>query len=159
MFFKKESTKENYIYAPADGVCITLSQVPDPVFSEKMLGDGIAILPNSGKIASPVSGTLSEVTSTKHAYGITTDDGLEILVHIGIDTVNLAGEGFETTLKKGDKVKMGDTLATVDLELLKEKGYDLHTPVIITNMGSIKNMKLAEGNIKSREVLITYKMY
>lgn len=158
MFFKKSEKENTYtVYAPTDGICIPLEEVPDPVFAEKMLGEGVAILPANGHIVSPVSGVVSELTDSKHAYGLTTDDGLELLLHIGIDTVNLAGEGFQTPLRKGDRVKAGDLLAEVDLELLKEKGYDLHTPLIVTNMSHIKTLTPIEGDVRQAEsAVLTY---
>lgn len=152
MFFKKkENLAEFEIYAPADGTAISLAEVPDPVFAELMLGDGIAVIPADGTIVSPVTGVVEQVTDTLHAYGLISDDGVEILVHIGIDTVKLSGEGFTPLKQKGDKVAVGDPLAKVDLDLLKSKGYDIHTPVIVTNMDKLKSLKPIEGTVRAGE--------
>ncbi len=140
-FFKKEKM----LTAVARGQVIDITKVPDQVFSQKILGDGFAIIPENGDVFSPVSGTISDVTETLHAYCITSDDGLEILVHIGIDTVELKGSGFTPLVKKGDHVNQGDALARADLELLKSKGYSTATVVVITNTESLKSYSVLEN--------------
>ncbi len=159
MFFKSNKVYTGYIYAPASGICIPISQVPDPVFSEKVLGEGAAIILTDGHILSPVDGIVSELSLSKHMCEIVANDGAKILIHIGIDTVNLAGEGFNPKVKKKDTIKVGTPLITADLELLNEKGYDLHTPVIITNINRIKSLKVNEGPVKQGEPIITYTFY
>ncbi|WMJ23988.1 PTS glucose transporter subunit IIA [Paludicola sp. MB14-C6] len=156
--FKKKENEASEIFATQNGTAIALTDVPDEVFSEKMLGDGIAIIPTSNEVVSPVNGTIIDVTETLHAYCIATDDGLEILIHIGVDTVELKGEGFESFVKANDKVKVGDKLATVDLDFIKSKGYQTHTPIIITNMQDIKEMKtnLVQTQ-QAKTVVMTYK--
>lgn len=114
---------------PADGELITLKDLDDGMFSEKIVGDGFAIRPTNGKVYSPVNGHVESVFPTKHALGLVDENGMEVLIHMGIDTVELEGEGFELSVKKGDKIKAGDALASMDLETIKSKGKD--TPVII----------------------------
>ena len=96
---------EKYILSPISGKTVSLDDVPDKVFSERLLGDGVAILPEDGRIFSPTDGVISSVAETKHAYGISSDDGTEILIHFGLETVELKGEGFEPLVKSGDRVK------------------------------------------------------
>ena len=123
--------KGSTVYAPLTGLAVALEEVPDPVFAGKVLGDGIGIIPSEGKIAAPVDGTLVTIADTQHAFGFQTEDGLNILVHVGLDTVELKGEGFTVYAKENDKVKKGDLIAEVNLEFLKEKGINPTTPVII----------------------------
>ena len=134
------------VLAPLTGQIITLDQVNDPVFAGKMLGDGIAIIPEDGKIYSPVNGTVTTVSSTLHAYGFSTAEGLDILVHVGLETVSLNGNGFKTYVKEGDAVKAGDLVAEVDLEFLKEKGITSTTPVLICGGAEEMTMTKASGN-------------
>lgn len=121
------------IVSPLGGKIVPLSEVPDPVFSDRILGDGCAILPKDGNIYSPVDGVVSSVAETRHAYGFLSEDGSEVLVHFGLETVSLGGEGFTSLKKEGDKVRQGELVAKVDLALLKEKGISLITPVLICN--------------------------
>ena len=150
MFFRKKD-KFKKILSPLNGKICKLEEVPDEVFSQKMLGDGVAVIPTDGTICSPVSGVVSQITDTLHAYCITSDDGLDILIHFGIDSVKLKGEGFEALVKEGDKVTPGTPICKADIEFIKEKGYNLHTPVLITNMDDIKNIKTLEGEVKAGE--------
>lgn len=133
LFGKKKTTE---LVSPINGRQIPLEQVNDQVFSQKMVGDGIAIIPEDSPeftVTAPVAGTISALFETLHAIGITTDEGLELLIHIGMDTVELGGLGFEALIKQGDKVTAGQTLLKVDHRLLTEKGIDLTTPIIISN--------------------------
>ena len=107
------------IIAPLSGEIVALEQVPDPVFSDKALGDGAAILPENGKIYSPVNGTLVTIAATKHAYGFQSEDGLEVLVHVGLETVGLDGEGFTVHMEEGSAVKIGDLVAEADLSFIQ----------------------------------------
>lgn len=143
--------------SPMNGKVIPINEVNDEVFSQKMLGDGVAIIPINGKVVSPVDGEVIQVFDTLHAYGIRSNDGVEILIHIGINTVELKGEGFKSFVSAGQKVKVGDKIAEVDLDLLKEKGYLLQTPVIITNLDVIKNIdvNIGEANL-ANTVIISY---
>ena len=150
-----ESKKSsNIILAPLTGKAVPLSEVPDPVFSDKVLGDGAAIIPADGKIVSPVNGEISTVAETGHAYGFTSEDGLEILVHVGLETVSLNGECFKVYGKPGDKVKAGDLVAEVDLEYLKEKKINPITPVLLCSDIEEKELQYAEGEVKAGESVV-----
>lgn len=139
------------ILAPLTGKAVPLSEVPDPVFSEKVLGDGVAIIPADGKIVSPVDGEISTVAETSHAYGFTSENGQEVLVHVGLETVSLNGECFKVYGKAGDKVKAGDLIAEVDLEYLKEKEINSITPVLICSDTEGKELQYTEGDVKAGE--------
>ena len=119
------------IKSPVKGEAVPLSQVDDPTFAEEIMGKGIAIIPTEDEIFSPINGTVSLVFNTKHAIGLKTEDGAEVLIHIGLDTVKLNGEHFTTFVKSGDKVKVGDKLVEFDREAIKNKGYDIITPIKI----------------------------
>ena len=141
LFGMKES-KDVSIHSPLNGHVIKLEDVPDPVFSQKMLGDGIAIEPTSGELYSPVDGKVVQVFPTKHAIGLITDNGLEVLVHIGLETVQMKGEGFETHVKEGDKVKVGQPLISFSIPLIKEKAKSIITPIVITNGDKVERIAL-----------------
>lgn len=143
-----------YIVAPVNGQVVPLEQVPDPVFAGKVLGDGCAIIPSDGKIYSPVNGEVSTLVDTKHAYGFMSEDGMEILVHYGIDTVSLKGEGFISHVKEGDKVKIGDLVAEVDFDLIKSKEMNPITPVLIYNIPADKEMNICEGQAEAGKTKI-----
>lgn len=146
------------VLAPLTGKAVSLSEVPDPVFAEKVIGDGIAIIPEDGKILSPVDGEVSSIAETGHAYGFTADNGLEVLVHVGLETVSLKGECFKVYAKAGDKVKTGDLIGEVDLNLLKEKGLNSISPVLICSDLEEKEILYTEGNVKAGEsVVLTVK--
>ena len=139
------------VFAPMNGQAVPLEQVPDEVFSQKVLGEGLAIIPADGKIYSPADGEISTIAETLHAYGITSDDGLELLVHVGLDTVALKGEGFQCHVSEGDRVKVGDLIAEVDLELLHSKGINSITPVLICDGAEDMPMTFKEGSVKAGE--------
>lgn len=151
-FLKKNQFK---VVACASGKCIPLSEVNDSVFSKKMMGDGFAIIPENEMIVSPVDGTIETVFPTKHAIGIKTKDGVEIILHIGLDTVNLNGEGFTSYVKAGDHVKAGQKVSCIDRQNLLDKGYDLSTMVIFTS-GYEQEISLPCYNqeVKAGDVLI-----
>lgn len=132
MFKFKKKNKEVF-HNIATGKVVAIENVPDGVFSQKMMGDGYAIELTEGTVYAPVSGEITMVFPTGHAYGITTAEGLEILIHIGIDTVELDGKGFNGVAKQGDKVSQGDVLTKVDLDFIKESGKSIVTPVIFTS--------------------------
>lgn len=158
MFEVFKKNKEIPVYAPMDGEVEAISDVPDEAFSEKMLGDGAAILPDSGNVFSPVDGVVADVTDTKHAFCITTDDGSDLLLHIGVNTVNLKGEGFEVFVSNGDRIHVGDKIAQVDLELLKKYGLPLDTPVLLTEPENFEIVKTNSGKMRGgKDVLFTYK--
>lgn len=121
------------IYSPIKGKACSLSEVNDPVFQDKILGDGLAIIPRSGRVVAPADGTVGMVFETGHAVSIVSDQGAEILIHIGLDTVNLKGEFFKAHVKAGDKVKTGDLLLEFDLEQIRAAGYDTISPIVICN--------------------------
>ena len=138
---------EKKVIAPLSGKVIALRDVPDEVFSAKVLGDGAAIIPEDGKIVSPVDGEISTVSETLHAYGFTSDDGLEILVHVGIDSVALKGAGFTAHVKEGDKVKAGELVAEVDLNVLKKNNIPTITPVLVCDGADGLVMTAAKGHV------------
>jgi len=157
LFSKKKNPNEGKVFAPAAGAVIPISEAPDKVFSEKVLGDGIAVVIEESTVRSPVDGIINNVADTLHAYGIETADGLELLVHVGINTVELNGQGFSCKVRDGQKVKKGDVLCEVDLDLLQEKGYPLHTPVLITNADDLKQITVKTGSaIGGVTVVIEY---
>ncbi|MEW9676928.1 PTS glucose transporter subunit IIA [Lentibacillus sp. L22] len=157
--FKKKKQAENVeIKAPVNGEIIPIEEVPDPVFSQKMMGDGIALIPSDGKIMSPVTGTVIQFPDTKHAIGIKAEDGSEILVHVGLETVGLKGEGFTAKVKEGDKVSTGQLVLEVDLEYIREHADNIVTPVIITNSqdsGREYQMTDAKTGTAGETVIIT----
>jgi glucose-specific phosphotransferase system IIA component len=136
-FLKKKKVAFHTI---AQGRILPLSEVPDKAFSTKMLGDGYAVLLESGTIASPVDGIIAQIFPTNHAFGIVTDCGLEVLVHIGIDTVELKGACFKRLIEVGTPVKAGDAVIEVDLLAVKAAGKAVITPVVITNSDKIKQI-------------------
>ncbi len=132
------------VYSVADGQVIELEQVKDPVFAQKMMGDGFAVEPANGNIVSPVTGTVSSIFPTKHALGLVTDSGLEVLVHIGLDTVSLEGKPFTVHVSEGQKVVAGDLLVTADLDAIREAGRKTSTVVVFTNGDVLKSVKLEQ---------------
>ncbi|MTH52121.1 PTS glucose transporter subunit IIA [Bacillus mangrovi] len=148
---KEEAPKEESVFAPMSGELVALEEVPDPVFSQKMMGDGAAIIPADGRIVAPVNGEIIQLFHTKHAIGIRSETGMELLVHVGLETVGMNGEGFEAHVKEGDKVTAGDLLLTCDLDLINEKASSTITPIVITNGDILESvekmdaMKAEEG--------------
>ena len=132
------------VYSVADGQVVALEQVKDPVFAQKMMGDGFAVEPSNGNIVSPVSGTVSSIFPTKHALGLVTEAGLEVLVHIGLDTVSLEGKPFTVRVTEGQQVAAGDLLVTADLGAIREAGRETTTVVVFTNGDAIKSVKLEQ---------------
>ena len=132
------------VYSVADGQVVALEQVKDPVFAQKMMGDGFAVEPANGNIVSPVSGTVSSIFPTKHALGLVTEAGLEVLVHIGLDTVSLEGKPFTVHVAEGQKVAAGDLLVTADLDAIRAADRETSTVVVFTNAEAIKSVKLEQ---------------
>lgn len=149
------SATEQKIASPVAGTAIRLSEVSDPTFAEGILGDGAAVIPGSGIFHAPADGEILTVFDTKHAIGFRTRQGIELLIHVGIDTVRLNGEGFKTYVKEGDLVHRGDVLMEVDLELLQKKGYEITTPVIITNTAECTSIaQVTSGKIAAGDTLL-----
>lgn len=137
MFNNLLNRKQEKLYAPVDGVCIPLETINDQVFSSKMMGDGIAFQFKENTIYSPVNGEVTMVFPTKHAYGIRTKNGAEILLHVGMNTVELNGKGFTSLVKQGDKVRVHQPLVRLEQKVFIENNIDLTTPLIITNSTDI----------------------
>ena len=144
------------VYAPMTGTVKELSEIADEVFSSGMLGKGIAIEPTNGQVNSPVDGIVTTVFPTKHAIGVTSDEGVEILIHIGIDTVEMNGEGFESFVKQNERVKKGDLMIRVDLDKIKAAGLSSITPVVVTNSTTYKDISIVASNkVDKGQVLLT----
>ncbi|WP_096188530.1 PTS sugar transporter subunit IIA [Evansella halocellulosilytica] len=141
-----EATGKDVLVSPLTGTVVSLSEVPDPTFAEKMMGDGIAVKPTNGTVVSPVHAEVVQLFPTKHAIGLKTVNGVEILIHIGIETVNMQGEGFKAFVEQGDKVAKGDKLIEFDIGLVEEKSDSTITPVIITNSDDVQSVEKEEGN-------------
>lgn len=140
----------------ADGEVIELSAVKDEAFASESLGKGFAIIPENGKILSPINGTVTSIFATNHAIGLESKDGTEILIHIGIDTVRLNGEHFKSLVKEGDSIKVGDTLVEFEKDKVVKKGFDISTPVIITNTFDYKNIiPIKFGKVKAGEDVLS----
>ncbi|MBQ9928548.1 MAG: PTS glucose transporter subunit IIA [Lachnospiraceae bacterium] len=131
--FLKKKEEGMGVASPIKGKTVELSQVSDPTFGECMLGKGVAILPEEGKVYAPADGEISMMFETHHAVSMVTTDGIELLIHIGLETVALKGEGFEAHVQSGDQVKKGDLLLSMDLEKIKSEGYDIISPVVVCN--------------------------
>lgn len=134
------------ICSPLNGKIKELELVDDVAFSNKMLGDGIVIIPSTGELFAPIDAKISMLFPTKHAIGLITDEGIELLIHIGIDTVNLNGDGFSSFVKENDQVKKGDKLISFDIVKMQEKGYDIDTMIIITNTDNYEKIHKCEAD-------------
>ena len=156
----KQNINKNQIIikSPLNGEVISITGVSDPAFSEKMLGDGIAIHPSDGRVVAPVNGTVTQIFDTFHAVTLTSDEGVEILIHIGINTVQLKGKHFKPHVKTGDSVKIGDLLIEFDLEAIA-KVYETVTPVVVCNSDDYNSFKIITGKDKSEgdEIIILEK--
>lgn len=142
------------ILSPMTGEAVGLGEVPDPVFSQKIVGDGMAVIPSEGKLLSPVDGEIISVADTKHAYGLRTAEGLELLIHVGLETVHLNGECFQVFVKPGDKVKAGDLLAEVDLAYLKEREINPITPVLVCGGFQGQQLNAAAGPVQAGKTVL-----
>ena len=142
------------ILSPMTGEAVGLGEVPDPVFSQKIVGDGMAVIPSEGKLLSPVDGEVISVADTKHAFGLRTAEGLELLIHVGLETVHLNGECFQVFVKPGDKVKAGDLLAEVDLAYLKERGINPITPVLVCGGFQGQQLNAAAGPVQAGKTVL-----
>ncbi|AKO91749.1 PTS sugar transporter subunit IIA [Priestia filamentosa] len=161
--FKKlfgKKTREENITAPLTGRIFSLENVPDPVFSQKMMGEGFAIEPTNGEVVAPIDGEIVQLFHTKHAIGLKTENGAEIIIHVGLETVAMEGDGFTAHVKEGSKVKKGDKLLTVDLEKVREKAKSTVTPVVVTNSADSEKISLVatDSVIKGETVCMTVTM-
>lgn len=141
----EKNAKTISLKAVEDGRTIPMDEVNDQTFAQELLGPGIAIVPSNGTVVSPIDGTIATVMDTKHAVCIQGEDGLELIVHAGLDTVELNGKYYQTYKEIGDQVKAGDVLLEFDLEEIAKAGYDVTTPIVITNLGDYKITKCLTG--------------
>lgn len=158
--FKKKELENKVLYSMANGKSVAIEEVPDEVFSTKMMGEGIAVIPDEGKIYAPCKGKISMVMdNTKHAVGIETDDGVELLIHVGLDTVNLMGEGFNAHVSVGDCVEVGELLISYDKDSLNNKGINDITMMVIvgTNDHEFVKFNINENVNIIKSPLIEYK--
>ena len=146
------------IQSPMSGTAMNLSEVPDPAFASGALGNGFGVEPNDGKVTSPITGQVMMVFETKHAIGLVAENGVEVMIHVGLDTVNMKGEGFTAHVKAGDQVKVGDLLLEVDLEAVKAAGHPTVTPIVITNTANYQAVELTKtGDIQHGDDILTIK--
>ncbi|RRS30207.1 MAG: PTS N-acetylmuramic acid transporter subunit IIBC [Epsilonproteobacteria bacterium (ex Lamellibrachia satsuma)] len=150
--FLKRKVRE--IKAPVDGQAVALESVDDEVFSQKLVGDGMAMIPVSEIFTAPIDGTITKIFSTNHAYSIKSPKDLEVMVHIGLDTVDLKGEGFERLANEGDEVKVGDVIIRADLNYIREHAKDIITPVIISEESDVKNIEKKLGIVKTGDIIM-----
>ena len=148
------SVEPNTVYSPLEGESVPLSSVNDQTFASGILGNGVAVKPNVGRVVAPFSGEVSTLFDTKHAIGLTGDDGVELLIHIGLNTVELGGQYYDAKVKMGDRVEKGQTLIEFDKDKIEKAGYETITPVIISNIDSYKGMNETLGGVKFGDVLI-----
>ena len=152
-------SKNIIIPSPLDGNVIQISKLSDPVFSDDVLGKGVAVLPESDRIIAPVDAVITMMFDTGHAVSLETDSGVELLIHVGIDTVKLKGAHYTICKNTDDKVKTGDTLMTFEKDAISAEGYEVVTPVVVCNPDNFKSISFApEGPIKEGEPLITIKV-
>lgn len=154
---EKRSGKEVEIFAPLTGEAVELSKVDDPTFAEEILGKGAAIIPSEGKVTAPFDGTVISVFDTKHAIALQSEDGLELLIHIGLDTVKLNGKHYDAKVSNGDKIKKGQELILFDMDKIKEEGYDIVTPVVITNPDDYSDFDTVKGSLSAGDSFIKVK--
>ncbi|MFT0847654.1 PTS glucose transporter subunit IIA [Actinomycetaceae bacterium L2_0104] len=153
-FFKKKAAPT--LVTVADGDVVALDKVNDPVFASKTIGDGYAVNPTASAVVSPVEGEILSVFPTKHAITMRSKDGLEILIHMGIDTVSLKGEGFDVQVAKGHKVTSGQALASMDLDYILQQGKETTIMVLVTNLDG-KGLKLTEGSASAGDPVLEVK--
>lgn len=146
---KKAACTPGIVLATQDGEVLPLSEMPDPVFADGTLGDGVCVLPFDGKVRAPVDGKVAAVTETGHAFGMVTEDGAEFLIHIGVDTVEMKGRGFKPCVKAGQSVKAGDLLCEADLDLIRESGFQSHTAILITNCDDFIVEETCSGTVQA----------
>lgn len=154
-------TKKLELHAPFAGSVVDVSEVPDPVFSQKMLGEGCAIQPaetDELTVRAPIAGELVKVFKTGHAFALRSAQGIEVLVHIGLETVELKGEGFTILAETGQTVEAGDPIVKVDMSAVKAAGYNMITPVVLTKRGQTKDVQVKVGRVSDQETVCTFKV-
>lgn len=142
------------VYAPIEGEAVELSKVSDPTFAEEILGKGVAIIPSVGKVTAPVDGSIEMVFGTKHAISMKSESGMELLIHIGLDTVGLNGEPFTAHVKDGDQVKKGDLLLEFDIDAIKAAGLDTISPIIVCNTADYGSITATTGAVKAGDEVL-----
>jgi PTS system glucose-specific IIA component len=150
--FLKRKVRE--VKSPVDGQVVALESVKDDVFSQKLVGDGVAIIPMSDVFTAPIDGKITKIFSTNHAYSIKSSKDLEVMVHIGLETVALEGKGFERLAKEGDEVKAGDPIIRVDLPYIREHAKDIITPIIISDESDVKSIDKRLNIVKSQDMIM-----
>ena len=153
--FLKRKTRE--VLSPVDGKVVEIESVDDDVFANKMVGDGVAVIPMSNTFCAPIDGTVSKIFSTNHAYSVKSSKDLEVMVHIGLETVALKGEGFERLVNEGDKVKAGEPIIRVDLPYITEHAKDIVTPVIISEESDVQEIEKQIKPVKCGDLLMEVK--
>ncbi len=156
---KRLQPREIDIIAPITGKAMSIAKVPDLVFAQKMVGDGLAIEPTDGRVVSPCKGRVIQIFPTNHAIGIETKQGFDLLIHLGIDTVELKGKGFERLVEEGQDVDTGTPLIRMNLDVITAEGKSTITPVIITTMDKIASMDITTGGVRAgKDVIMTLKV-
>ena len=154
LFGKNEKSNGNHIYAPVEGQAVAITEVPDPTFAEGMLGNGIAIIPADGKVYAPCDAAVDMMFETGHAVSLVSDTGVELLIHIGLETVSLEGKPFKVHVKSGDKVKKGDLMIEADLDAIKAAGLNTITPVLVCNTDDYPTFKTTVGKAVTNADLV-----
>ncbi|WP_052256281.1 PTS glucose transporter subunit IIA [Salinicoccus sp. YB14-2] len=158
LFGKKEDSPVESsleIKSPFNGKYVKLEDIPDPVFAEKMMGEGFGIEPSDGEVVSPVAGEVMQVFPTNHAVGIKTENGIELLIHIGLETVAMDGQGFTGHVSEGDSVEVGDKLVSFDMDLVSKEANSTISPVIITNSDILKSFEIVDaGEVSSAQTVV-----
>lgn len=151
----EEKYNPNHLYAPMAGACVSVTEVPDPTFAEGMLGNGIAIIPTDGKVCAPCDATVDMMFTTGHAVSLVTENGAEILIHVGLETVSLEGKPFKVCVASGDKVKKGQLLMEADLAAIKAAGLNTITPMLVCNSGDFSTFNTKIGSdVTNSDVVI-----
>jgi len=150
-FLKRKIRK---VYAPVDGQIVALESVKDDVFSQKMVGDGVALIPMTNSFTAPIDGVVSKIFSTNHAYSIKSEKDLEVMVHIGLETVALDGKGFTRIANEGDEVKAGDVIIEADLSYIREHAKDIITPIIILEESDVKEIDKKLNIVKAGDMIM-----
>ena len=154
LFGKTGEMNPNYVYAPMAGEAVAITEVPDPTFAGGALGNGVAIQPTDGKVCAPFNGTVDMMFETGHAVSLISDSGIELLIHVGLETVGLKGAPFQVKVQSGQKVKKGDILMIVDLEAIKAAGLPTITPVVVCNSFDYTDFDTTLGAVTDSDVII-----